>query len=219
MAERPYHHGDLRETLLEAALVSIDAHGTEKLSLRALARQAGVSAAAPYRHFPSKRCLLAALMTRGFRALEDAVRRGSEAAGDDPAARLLGAGMGYLEFARDNPTSYRLMFDSVIGDFSDYEDVKRSSESAYEVVLDILEAMLARPGSPPLTVSQAGGVVWAAVHGISSLQLFARERLQEPAAGGPQRSLADLDGDPCAALELLLAGLAPAAGKSERGAG
>lgn len=117
--DRGYHHGDLRETLLADALESIAEHGVEQLSLRALARRAGVSPTAPYRHFPSKRCLLAALMTRGFQRLEQAVRAGSDAADGDPYERLLGAGRGYLSFARDNPTAYDLMFSSVLDDFSE----------------------------------------------------------------------------------------------------
>ncbi len=73
-----YHHGDLAGTLMEAALQHIAAEGTESLSLRALAREAGVSATAPYRHFPSKQCLLAALATRGFKRLRDAMSTGLE---------------------------------------------------------------------------------------------------------------------------------------------
>jgi AcrR family transcriptional regulator len=168
-----------------------------------------VSATAPYRHFPSKRCLLAALITRGFRALERAIREASDAAGSDPLRRLQEAGMGYLEFARDNPTSYHLMFSPVIGDFTDYEDVKRASEDAYGVVLGILDDVLKLPDGPPLAASQAGGIVWAAVHGLASLLLFGRDRMASPRETGPLRSLADLERNPRRALELLLLGMAP----------
>lgn len=204
---RSYHHGDLRETLLEAALADIQANGTERLSLRALARQAGVSATAPYRHFPSKRCLLAALITRGFRALGVAVTEARDRAGDDPEDQLLAAGLAYVAFARGNPTSYHLMFSTVVGDFSEYDELKEAAEAPYSVVLNIIEALLERPGAPQMSVAQAGGVLWAGVHGLSSLLLFGSDR--KPASGEltPLASLARLQQDPEAALRLLMRGL------------
>jgi AcrR family transcriptional regulator len=204
---RGYHHGDLRETLMQAALESIEAHGTEQLSLRALARQAGVSPTAPYRHFPSKRCLLAALITRGFGDLERSVRLASEAAPDDPGERLLAAGLGYVAFALEHPTCYHLMFSTVLGDFSDYQELQKAAERSYAVVLAIIEQLLARPGAPELSVAEAGGVCWTAVHGLSSLLLFGRDRGPAHASQSPMGSLALLEQDPERALRRLLRGL------------
>ena len=73
-SKRNYHHGELRQLLMDSALVHIAAHGTEKLSLRALAREANVSPAAPFRHFANKHALFAALATQGFQRLEERVR-------------------------------------------------------------------------------------------------------------------------------------------------
>lgn len=205
--ERGYHHGDLPGTLLKAALASIAENGVEQLSLRALARQAGVSATAPYRHFPSKRCLLAALMTQGFARLERAVGTASAAAGDDPVERLLAAGLGYIRFARDNPTAYNLMFSGVIDDFSEYAELQQASQRAYAVVLDLLEDVLALPGAPPLDVSQAGGVTWAAVHGLASLLLYGHDRSVARSERDALGSLALLEQDPETALRLLMRGI------------
>jgi len=204
---RGYHHGDLRETLMQAALESIEAHGTEQLSLRALAREAGVSATAPYRHFPSKRCLLAALITRGFRDLEHSVRQASEGAGNDPGERLLAAGLGYVAFALEHPTRYHLMFSTVLGDFSEYRELQQAAESSYAVVLAIIAELLARPGAPDLSVAEAGGICWTAVHGLSSLLLFGRDRGPARSAQSPMGSLALLEQDPERALRRLLRGL------------
>ena len=101
---RPYHHGDLRQVLLAAALTQIEAEGVASLSLRALARLAGVSAAAPYRHFDSKRTLLAALAQQGFEGLGRQLMLARDAE-TGPNERLLAIGLAYVEFAVANPTS------------------------------------------------------------------------------------------------------------------
>ena len=117
-----YHHGDLPATLMAMALERIAEEGTEKLSLRALAREAGVSPTAPYKHFPTKRCLLAALATQGFRALGEA--NGSVAvSGADLEDSFVRMGMAYIRFATGNPTAYQIMFGTVIEDFSEYPEL------------------------------------------------------------------------------------------------
>jgi len=204
---RSYHHGDLRATLMQAALESIEAHGTEQLSLRALARLAGVSPNAPYRHFPSKRCLLAALITRGFGDLERSVRRAARGAGDEPGERLLAAGLSYVAFALEHPTRYHLMFSTVLGDFSDYQELQKAVDRSYAVVLAIIEELLSRPGAPDMSVAEAGGACWTAVHGLSSLLLFGRDRGSARSAQSPMGSLALLEQDPERALRRLLRGL------------
>lgn len=202
-----YHHGDLRETLMAAALESIAQDGTEKLSMRALARQAGVSATAPYRHFPSKRCLLAALATRGFRLLEAALREGRNQADSGIEARLVASGLGYLNFARDNQTIYELMFSTVVEDFSEYADLQQASESAYAELLEIMDEVVASRPEDGLSASQLGGVVWSAVHGLASVLRFGRERGETVNERSPMYSLRLLENDPETALRLLLRGV------------
>jgi AcrR family transcriptional regulator len=198
-----YHHGDLAETIMAAALLHIAANGTEHLSLRALARESGVSATAPYRHFPSKQYLLAALATRGFRQLEKATRsrldtvRGLE-------DRFMSVGQAYVDYAVSNPTSYQLMFGSVLGDFSPYEELKQASIDCYSVVLDILDELIQERGLS-LTAVELGGVVWAGVHGISSLLIYSNAIPidDEDSVRTPQASLTYLRQSPEAALEIL----------------
>ncbi len=102
-----YHHGNLREALLERAADVIAEHGIEALSLRGLARDLGVSHAAPRAHFSDRKALLSALAVEGFRLCVDAMKEGADAAGPDPVARYRALGRSYVAFARANPSCFR----------------------------------------------------------------------------------------------------------------
>ena len=102
-----YHHGRLREALLERAADVIAERGVEALSLRALARDLGVSHAAPAAHFRDRRALLCELAKEGFQRSVDAMHAGAEAAGADPVVRYRALGRSYVQFARDNPSYFR----------------------------------------------------------------------------------------------------------------
>lgn len=108
--ERPYHHGRLRTVLLAEAERTLREHGVEQLSLRDLARQAGVSHAAPRRHFPDRQALLDALAETGFARLGDEVRKAIDAADDDYPARLRAAATAFVRFATDDAALLELMF-------------------------------------------------------------------------------------------------------------
>src|ERR1700693_5459913 len=105
-----YHHGDLPRALLDAALHIVETQGTEALTLRAVARRAGVSQAAPYRHFASKEAILAAVAEDGFRSLIAAMRESVATCGEDPLGRLRAVGLGYVTFATSHPSHFRVMF-------------------------------------------------------------------------------------------------------------
>jgi AcrR family transcriptional regulator len=139
--------------------------------------------------------------------LEATVAAARDGAGAAPEEKLLAVGLAYVQFALDNPTSYQLMFSAVLENFSDYEELKTASSDAYEVVLGVLRELLAQRGNAELTVSQAGVVAWSAVHGISSLLLFGRQKGAATKPQSPLRSLAELDEAPAATLRLLLRGL------------
>ena len=165
----PYHHGDLAEVMMRLAVDHIEAEGTEKLSLRALAREAGVSQSAPYRHFPTKRCLLAALATEGFNILHDAVD--AAVSNDAPIeTRFLAMGVAYVEFAVTHPTHYNLMFGAVLGDFSDYDMLVEASSRCFARVTDVQHELVVSRGLE-VDEERFAGVIWAGVHGIASLLL------------------------------------------------
>ncbi|HEY1672444.1 MAG TPA: TetR/AcrR family transcriptional regulator [Streptosporangiaceae bacterium] len=110
MTDRPYHHGHLRDTLLAEAERTLREQGVEQLSLRDLARQAGVSHAAPRRHFADRQALLDALAEAGFARLADEVANAVENAGPDFRARLRATGATYVRFATEDPALMELMF-------------------------------------------------------------------------------------------------------------
>ncbi len=164
-----YHHGDLPDELMRLAVLHIAAEGTEKLSLRALAREAGVSQTAPYRHFPTKRCLLAAVATQGFGILHERMLT-AIAKQHTVEERFVFMGVAYVEFALTHPTHYHLMFGAVLGDFSDYEMLRTASAECFATVTQIQHELIEARGLE-LDEKRLAGVVWAGVHGIASLQL------------------------------------------------
>jgi AcrR family transcriptional regulator len=110
-AER-YHHGNLREALLSAAVLVLSETGPEGLSIREVARRASVSHGAPYNHFPTKRDLLVALGQRAFLELDREMAEAQACASSTAGEQLVATGIGYLLFAERNPTLFSLMFRS-----------------------------------------------------------------------------------------------------------
>ncbi len=106
---RPYHHGDLRRALIEAALALVTEEQDWAFSLREVARRAGVSHNAPYNHFPEKRDLLGAVAAAGFEALRERMRTAVAGVTSPPAA-LLASAKAYVNAGVENPALYRLMF-------------------------------------------------------------------------------------------------------------
>ncbi len=99
----PYHHGDLRAALMSAALSLVEEHGVKGLALSDAARMAGVSVAAPYRHFKDKEALLAEIAAEGFVLFRDALARASHSNPEDKVKRLVEMGVAYVEFRSATP--------------------------------------------------------------------------------------------------------------------
>lgn len=171
MDDRSYHHGDLRAALLVAAEVELTEKGVEAFSLRSVAKRAGVSHAAPAHHFGDARGLLTALAVEGFRRFLATQHAREAKAAPDPRAQLVAAGLGYVDFAQDNPALFRLIFSSDKPDFSDAA-LCRAGDAAY--------------GHLAAQVQAAGGgevetaAVWAVAHGLADL--LAAGRLKTLAA-------------------------------------
>jgi AcrR family transcriptional regulator len=164
--EAPYHHGGLRDALIAAAQDILEADGLAALSLRAVARRAGVSPAAPYHHFPDKQALLDAVAERGFDALTAAMTtRMDKVSG--AAARLDASGIGYVAFAVENPALCGLMFSAVGQNPSVGTALDGARQRAYAVLQHAAAAC-----SPEGKVSAAECLrLWALVHGIAKLVL------------------------------------------------
>ena len=160
----PYHHGDLRAALLQAAEAELAEEGMEAFSLRGVARRVGVSHAAPAHHFADTGALLTALAAEGFRRFL-AVQRAHEArAPVDPPAQLLAAGAGYVAFAAAHPALFRLMFGSRRIDHRDPE-LGQAARAAFDHLAACVAAVDPSASSPQLDMMAA----WAMAHGIADL--------------------------------------------------
>src|SRR5450631_4402598 len=133
---RPYHHGDLRRALIDAASRVLEAEGPSALSLRAVAREAGVSPAAPYHHFKDKGDLMDAVAHEGWMELGAAVAKARSQAPDARAA-MTNIGVAYVCFARDNPALYRIMYDSAC-DRATMGDQAEKADSGWRHVREAL---------------------------------------------------------------------------------
>lgn len=166
---RKYHHGNLRRALLDAALGLVEEEGAGGLTLRAAARQAGVSQAAPYRHFASKQALLAAVAEEGFRAMGQAMRAASAAEADDPLARFRALGLAYVDFATTHPAHFRVMFGRAVADRSAYPSLREAAGETFgllvSAIVDCQQAGLVRSGDP----AELALAAWSATHGLAFL--------------------------------------------------
>lgn len=166
---RGYHHGDLKRALLEAAMTLLRAEGVEGLTLRAVARAAGVSPSAPYRHFADRRALIAAIAEDGFRRLGDALREAMQSAPGPLGFRQVA--VAYVGFAHENPAEYRVMFGAEVARTEDLPGLQETSRGVLRFVEGGLRGLQAAgrvgPGDPWLMAL----AVWASLHGLVMLSL------------------------------------------------
>jgi AcrR family transcriptional regulator len=173
-----YHHGDLRNALLQAALRLVAQKGPEGFSLREAAREVGVSPAAAYRHFADKLALLSDLACEAHgrlaTAMERTVARVPEAPGTraHAVASFLALGEAYVEFAVRNPEQYKVMF----GPCYEVEDFRPgtapSGRDAFQILIDTLDALVASGAIRAEARTGAELTAWSAVHGLASLIVF-----------------------------------------------
>ncbi|WP_306120982.1 TetR-like C-terminal domain-containing protein [Roseitalea sp. MMSF_3504] len=173
---RRYHHGALREALLEAAEAELIEKGEDGFSLRSTAKRAGVSHAAPAHHFRDLAALLHALAARGFDRLTAVMKAeqaaaGADAAGtDDAAGQVVAAGIGYVRFAIDNPALFQLMFGGRGGGDKPAE-LAKAAEAGFSVLVN----GVARVGGRDALTTEAGWrdvmAVWAIMHGYAHLAI------------------------------------------------
>jgi AcrR family transcriptional regulator len=165
----PYHHANLRKTLLDAAVGLIGEVGPRAFTLREVARRAGVSHNAPYRHFAGKHELLAAVAAEGFDRLTVSMRR-TMAPGKSPLERSQLCGCGYVEFALHWPQHFLVMFDlprtsrqratgTAVGD------------NAFQVLLDCISAAQQSGDLPHGDLLPLAWTAWSLVHGIAKLSI------------------------------------------------
>ena len=176
---RSYHHGDLRNALLEAALTLIAEGRVGELSLREVARRAGVTYAAPYHHFADKSALLAAVATQGFEKLVEKFDRVA-ARRLAPEAELVAMAQAYVAFAQAHPSHYRVMFSPDVKDSPDAAALSVAGDRAFGVLLERVAQV--RPAEPAATHSTLAATVWASLHGLSLLAIdgVLKKKFQRP---------------------------------------
>ncbi|CRZ18914.1 TetR family transcriptional regulator [Mycolicibacterium neworleansense] len=179
MAHMSYHHGDLKAVILAQAAALVAERGADGISLRELARAAGVSHAAPAHHFTDRRGLFTALATEGFRLLAAALT--------DARPQFIDAAKAYVRFALDHPGHYEVMFDKSLYDDTDAELVVAASAAGAELNRGVGTLADPKAAADPASAALAA---WSLVHGFSMLWL---------------NDAIDTAGDPIAKVESLAA--------------
>jgi AcrR family transcriptional regulator len=157
-----YHHGDLRAACVRAAVELLEEGGQSALSLRAVARRAGVSAAAPYRHYADREALVSAVAAVGYREL--AARLAAAHPAPSTPEQLASVAVAYVKFAIERPALFRIMF----GEPCDRDNEERVAATA--AVSAYLREIVAR-SFPGADAEALGTAIWALVHGLAFLHL------------------------------------------------
>jgi AcrR family transcriptional regulator len=163
-----YHHGDLREALIEQGLQLLDRVGPRALSLRELAKLAGVTHSACYRHFANKEDLFSAIAARGFRTLAAAMAENA-ARHRDPVAALRAMGFAYVRFAVANPAYFRAMFGGYVSLAARSAEMVAASEAALSLLRDGIVAAQKQGRMKRLPAENVVVAAWALVHGLGML--------------------------------------------------
>ena len=173
LAKKPrdqYHHGDLRRALLQAAVRTIQKHGLEGLTLRAVGLELGVSRSALYRHFADKSALLTAVASEGFRRLRNDLLAAWEGQGKGRVG-FEAMGEAYVRFALENPWHYRVMFGSGVELDAHSPELTTEGEAAFRALLDALIEQQAQGLVKKDDPQMQANFVWAQVHGIAMLAI------------------------------------------------
>lgn len=174
---RPYHHGNLASALVDAALVLLDETQDWDFSLREVARRASVSHNAPYKHFPEKRDLLAAVAARGFEALAENALSSLEGL-TDARARLLACGRAFVARGIANPALYRLMFSAVLtSPEAGRPEIEKVAAAEARAIIDATVADGVQSGVFPPSMANpsesaaASLAIWSILHGLTMLAI------------------------------------------------
>jgi len=180
---KSYHHGDLRNALIQAGLELLAEGGVQELDLRKVARRAGVSHAAPYRHFADKQALIAAINEEGFHLLAERIRSTLREVSDEPVEQLLGVALTYVRFAKENPWLMREMFSGITIERETFESLHTASKSVYRLYAEVIRRGQERGKIVDGDPTALAGVLWSVLHGLAMLII---ENQMRPYADGPE---------------------------------
>jgi AcrR family transcriptional regulator len=169
---RPYHHGNLRNALLHSAIQLIREVGPTAFTLREVARRAGVSHNAPYRHFRDKEDLIAAVAAEGYQEL-NAVMVAAAAGQTDALDRLKYAGLAYIRFALHRPEHFTVMFDAPFS-VQRHPEAARTAKEAFLTLVGLVNACQQEKRLPSGDPERYALLAWSMVHGIAKLGITGR---------------------------------------------
>ena len=166
MAKKRYHHGDLERTLVEAALDAIEELGLERLSLRAVAERAGVSAAAPYHHFKSKEDLVASAAVSATREFNEQLKSAACSIAE-PRQQLSALGIAYVRYASKRPRMFRLIQGPYLTGEKEPPELAGERAITFSILFAAIQGCLPKAGEQ--AQRQAFASAWSLVHGLSVL--------------------------------------------------
>jgi AcrR family transcriptional regulator len=169
-SERPYHHGDLKRVVIETAQDMLREEKGWQFTLREVARRAGVSHAAPYKHFPEKSALLAELAMLGFDELREQISRAIERPLRSARAEFIAAAKAYINFGTTNPSLYRLMFSADV-DKTAFPKLDEAGGAAFAELLGVIERGQSGGAFKKHPVQSQAAASWALVHGFTMLAI------------------------------------------------
>jgi AcrR family transcriptional regulator len=198
VADKPYHHGDLYEALLEATLACVTQKGVQGLSLRAIAQAVGVSPAAPYRHFADKQEMIAAVAARGFEKMSLRLAALPES---KPLEKLRAQARVYCQFGLEFPDYFALMFGAAIEDKALYPHLSQATEDTFIYFVETISAAIKDKQLQKAPAELIALTFWAQIHGFTSLLVNKQLKWDNLGADKPEELLEST-------LEMLLNGLA-----------
>jgi AcrR family transcriptional regulator len=171
MSPHKYHHGDLKNALIQAGIGILSEEGIHALSLRKVAQRAGVSHAAPYAHFTDKQALIAAISTEGYRQLFDYLASAVKQHHREPSRQLVEAAWAYVQFALREPAHFKITLSGVVEKEQDYPALVEMIHRAFGLLIEVTEACQQAGILKPGPSDQVAVSVWSMVHGFTSLVL------------------------------------------------
>lgn len=171
MPPKKYHHGDLENALIKAGIEILAKEGIGALSLREVAKRAGVSHSAPYAHFKDRQALIAAISTEGFRQLYAKLDAAIAPYADDPKRQLTEGAWAYVQFAMNNADTFKIMFSGVLEKEKEYPSFVEISRKTFERVVEIVRACQSAGvlrAAPPELMAVS---IWGQIYGVISLAL------------------------------------------------
>jgi AcrR family transcriptional regulator len=171
MPSTKYHHGDLKNALIQAGIEILSHEGVAALSLRKVAQRAGVSHAAPYAHFADKQELIAAISTEGYKKLYEQISAARRQFADDPIRQLVEGAWAYVQFAMTEPDHFKITLSNVVEKESEYPALVAITAKSFQQVVEMVqtcqEAGILKPGPADLVAM----TLWGLIHGIATLVL------------------------------------------------